>query len=464
MSSGLTQPDDYHQIAIVGGGIAGLTLALAFERLGIDYALFEAKESLAPNEGAGIGLLPTGLRVLDQLGLMEEIEKHTDPLKTFHYIDGHGKLLSSANAIGHYSSKIGYGGLFLERQKLLKIMSERLEGKGIVKTSTRVTSLKEEEDCVIITTSDGLQSKADLVIGADGVRSCVRKCIDASKPEECIHSDNYMSTRFACVYGISFPTVGVSEGHCFSLYRKDTTIIGFTGKGGVIFWLVVKDLGHEYPLSQAPRYSATEIDALCQSVVHLKISPITDFGKVYANRTTSVMICLEEGMTKLWHTNRMVIVGDAAHKMVPNAAMGANQAIESSATLVNEICKVFGASTDGRILAAALGSALARYQELREPRASEAQKRAGILCRAQLCHTGQAETMLEELPILSDGDWLFRAFMGFSEASMIESIPSTERARFYDTAVKEFLKKTKARQAGVLEVSNNVLMGLEYSN
>ena len=72
-----------------------------------------------------------------------------------------------------------------------------------------------------------------------------------------------MSTHFACVYGISSPTPGIAEGDCFSVYQESESILVLTGKGGVVFWFVFEDLGQSYPLSSAPRYAATDADAVC---------------------------------------------------------------------------------------------------------------------------------------------------------------------------------------------------------
>lgn len=105
MAPSTTQTIQHYQIAIVGGGIAGITLALSCERLGIKYALFEAHKDLAPNEGASIGLLPNGLRILEQLGVLEEIEQRTAPLKIWRHFDGNGNLLSTINALGFYPVK-----------------------------------------------------------------------------------------------------------------------------------------------------------------------------------------------------------------------------------------------------------------------------------------------------------------------------------------------------------------------
>ena len=124
-----------------------------------------------------------------------------------------------------------------------------------------------------------------------------------------------MYTNFACDYGISPPMEGILEGDTFLVYRKHATIIIFTGKDGIIFWFVVEDLGRAYPYADTPRYTSADVDALCQSVASVRLSPAIQFKDVYANRSVAVKVPLEEGMAKTWHTDRMVIVGDAAHKV-----------------------------------------------------------------------------------------------------------------------------------------------------
>lgn len=94
--------DRHYQVAIIGGGIAGLTLALILERTNISFVLWEAHASIAPDIGAGVGLLPNGLRIIDQLGLLGNIESQTVPQQTWHHIDGNGKALSVVEVHGFY--------------------------------------------------------------------------------------------------------------------------------------------------------------------------------------------------------------------------------------------------------------------------------------------------------------------------------------------------------------------------
>jgi len=68
------------RVIIVGGGIAGLTLANALQHAGIDYLLLEARADIAPQVGASIGLGPNGSRILDQLGCYNDIMALTVPI------------------------------------------------------------------------------------------------------------------------------------------------------------------------------------------------------------------------------------------------------------------------------------------------------------------------------------------------------------------------------------------------
>ncbi|CAJ0552559.1 Ff.00g006370.m01.CDS01 [Fusarium sp. VM40] len=454
MSPTATLEPKHCQVVIAGGGVAGITLALAFERMNIDYILFEAHSSLAPSEGASIGLLPNGLRILEQLGVLGEIEQQSVALQTWRHIDGDGNLISCTSALGHYPSKIGYGGLFLERQKLLEMMAGHLKNKDAIKTSARIVSLVEAKDKITVVTDEGFTVTADLVIGADGVRSVVRKHIGSWGPDDC------MTANFACVYGISKPTPGIVEGDCFSVYRKGASILGFTGKGGVVFWFVFEDLGRPWPLSEVPRYSEADADPVCQSVAHLKLDNGLRFADIYANRTVSRKVVLEEGMAKTWHSARAVLVGDAAHKMVPNAAMGANQAMESAVVLVNELRGVLASSSDNSFHHDILRAALARYTEQRKGRTTQVQQKAAMVCRAQLCHNGPAEAILKELPTLTDGDWLFRGFMGLADAPVLDDMPLSSRGLMYQKAVESLRNKAIARQKGELKATNLALFGL----
>lgn len=68
------------KVVIVGGSIAGLTLAHCLSKLGIDYVVLEKRHEVAPQEGASVGIMPNGGRILEQLGLFGNVERFVEPL------------------------------------------------------------------------------------------------------------------------------------------------------------------------------------------------------------------------------------------------------------------------------------------------------------------------------------------------------------------------------------------------
>lgn len=86
------------KVIIVGGSIAGLTLAHCLDANGIDYVVLERRDDIAPQVGASVSLMPNGSRILDQLGLFDEISENIEPCIFMQTWTGDGKLLSETNA------------------------------------------------------------------------------------------------------------------------------------------------------------------------------------------------------------------------------------------------------------------------------------------------------------------------------------------------------------------------------
>ncbi|KAB8237686.1 FAD/NAD(P)-binding domain-containing protein [Aspergillus alliaceus] len=444
----MANPKQHYEVAIAGGGIAGVTLALMLEKLNISYILFEGRDTLESDRGAGIGLQPNGLRILDQLGLVEDIEQATIPLRKWFSYDSEGNMMSDSSAMGQYREKIGYPVAFIERPKLLPIMVRRIQRTECVRTSARVTSIEETDNHVVVTTSSGLSVTADMVVGADGVRSAVRDHIDSSLPQKKIRSaDDYIGIGFSTVYGMSAPTEGIAPGERFAVYREQETIIGFTGKDGIVFWFVFENLNNDIPLSHAPRYTEAEAEALCQAVAHVRVTPRLKFGDLFKNRVMAVKIAVEEGVAKRWHTDRAVIVGDAACKTTPAGGQGANQAIESCAVLVNKLMEARKASVPGEKLPReAIKTAFASYAQVRAQSAAMTLERSRMVCSALLCIPGPAAAMVKDMLKLSDEDWLLRAFMALSTAPVLEDVELTARGHLYNKAVKAAQDETERRR------------------
>lgn len=87
------------RVIIAGGGISGLTLANALEKADIDYVLLEARDTIAPQVGASIGIFPNGARIIDQLGCLDLIVKDSCVLRMGRSRDKNGYQFNSQNGI-----------------------------------------------------------------------------------------------------------------------------------------------------------------------------------------------------------------------------------------------------------------------------------------------------------------------------------------------------------------------------
>lgn len=89
------------KVIIAGGSIAGLSLALMLEKNGIDFVVLEAYPSIAPQAGASIGVLPNGLRILDQLGCCDEVVDMAEyPVEKVLFRDSAGQTFWSLDDFG----------------------------------------------------------------------------------------------------------------------------------------------------------------------------------------------------------------------------------------------------------------------------------------------------------------------------------------------------------------------------
>jgi 2-polyprenyl-6-methoxyphenol hydroxylase-like FAD-dependent oxidoreductase len=167
------------KVLIVGGGIAGLTLANALEKLPlhIEYILLESKDHLAPQLGAGLALLPNGSRILDQLGLYDSLNTTPKAVMSSGLLDAYGRPLISerTDTAQLIAARMSYPFAWVERRILVQVLAAGLKRRGCIVTSKKVAAIEySEEEGTAVLCTDGSIYYGDTIIGADGIHSKIR--------------------------------------------------------------------------------------------------------------------------------------------------------------------------------------------------------------------------------------------------------------------------------------------------
>lgn len=163
------------KVAIVGGSVAGLALALHLEKLGIDYIVLEAYGEIAPQVGASIGLAPNGLKICQQLGFYDEVKDMSVSVADLVVRNGNGDIIWQHRLFEEIRKQHGYDLLFTERQKFLRAIQSNFQHLDRLLTNQRVVEIEQVGEKVHLHTNEGRMFEADIAIGADGIHSPMRK-------------------------------------------------------------------------------------------------------------------------------------------------------------------------------------------------------------------------------------------------------------------------------------------------
>ena len=167
------------KVAIVGGGMTGLTAALHLDRIGIDFVLLEAYGDITPEVGASLAMYPNFQRVANQLGILDDVRRESSELRSLSCHDIEGKFMFEHHVADDiHAATGGYGIATFTRAQLLRILYRHIseEGKKKIHTLKKVSRIEQlpGDEGVRLHIEGGETHDADVVIGADGTHSIVR--------------------------------------------------------------------------------------------------------------------------------------------------------------------------------------------------------------------------------------------------------------------------------------------------
>lgn len=334
---------------IVGGGIAGPVAAVALHKAGIDAAVYEAYADSAEGVGAFLGLGLNGIDALRAVDMDKPVLERGFATPRMVITNGNGKVLADFPNGGALAD--GTRAITITRPDLYAALRAEVLRRGIrVEHGKQLVDAHISTDRVQARFADGSTTEADLLIGADGLRSTVRRLIDPAAPEATYVG--FLNTG-GYAHGVDIPG---EEGVNYLVFGKRSFFGYIKAPNGDVWWFA----NPPRPSEPDPAELATIPPAQWRTyLIELFTDDAIPALEVidHTEHIFSGWITYDMPSVPTWHNHRMVIIGDAAHAVSPSAGQGASMAIEDAVTL--------GKCLRDRPLTP---DALARYEHLRRGR------------------------------------------------------------------------------------------------
>lgn len=300
---------------IVGGGIAGLTAAIALKKKGFQVLVVEGTSTIKP-VGAGLSLAANAMKALKHIGIANEVIKEGRKLTSFSLYNASGKLLKKGDTDPE-NSKHGISNFTIHRADLHRVLLSFLDPEEVI-LGKRSNSITKSENGYAISFEDGSIINCEHLIIAEGINSLLRK-----------HFDEKATLRFAgytCWRGIA---------NAEKLNLEETSETwGKEGRFGIVplahdlvYWFACKNASE--PSSIYKNFTLNDIQE--------------NFNAFHSNVQLVLANTKEEDV--IWNDisdlapidkyafDNAVLIGDAAHATTPNLGQGACMAIEDAAIL-----------------------------------------------------------------------------------------------------------------------------------
>jgi 2-polyprenyl-6-methoxyphenol hydroxylase-like FAD-dependent oxidoreductase len=306
-----------YDFIISGGGIAGLTTAIALQKEGYRVKVFERVKELK-EVGAGLGLGANAWKGLAYLGITEDLEMKCNIIENTKFLDQKGHIISNMGMDG-LNEKYGVASFTVHRADLLNILFSNLQ-LDTVEFGKRVVDYEQDEDEVTVYLDDGNVIKGDALIAADGIHSSVRKkCLPNVEPRysgyTCwravvkVPNENFAPKEFTETWG--------SKGRFGIVPLKDNQI----------YWFAC--VNAPYQSKSMSSFTTNDLHRLFQdyhSLIPELIQRTKDEELIWND-------IIDLNPIDRYAFGKILLIGDAAHATTPNMGQGAGQAIEDAIIL-----------------------------------------------------------------------------------------------------------------------------------
>jgi len=312
-------------ICIIGGGVAGLALAIGLHQRGVACEVVERDKDWKVYH-VGIIVQANFVRALNALGVGDAAVKAGYAYRGARFVDVNGNTIAELpgdTAVDGRPSDLG-----LTRPALHKVLTDKVKELGIpVRLGVTFTTMADYGDHVELGFSDGTSGSYDLVVGADGNYSAVRKAIFPEATPK-FTGQGVWRYNVPRPEGLEWSDIYIGNGHN-----------GFNGKAGycpltpdeMYIFAVIEEKGN-------PRFAP-------ETLAHEMRARLAGYGGILGEAAKTITdpalvvyrpleACI---MPDPWHKGRVVLIGDAAHSATPHLGQGAAMAVEDAVVLAEEL-------------------------------------------------------------------------------------------------------------------------------
>jgi 2-polyprenyl-6-methoxyphenol hydroxylase-like FAD-dependent oxidoreductase len=234
----------------------------------------------------------------------------------------------------------GYRGHIFHRRDLLKALYDSLpeESRAKVLVNKRVIAIETTANGVTVRSDDGGVEQGTIVLGADGAHSKVRDIMRdlalARSSDAVVNAEQPYLTTYRVMFGNAPLVAGVENGEVYEAHGDDASSQVFVGNGRMWFF-IYKRLAN--PTKTRASYTEKDMIDYAEEMGGKYVLPGHTLREIFAKRNGAGLTNLEEGIVENWSWDRIVLVGDAAHKVTPNIGWGYNSGIQDLVALINRL-------------------------------------------------------------------------------------------------------------------------------
>lgn len=338
------------KIAVVGGGYGGASAAKALSLLGADVTVYEQATRIR-EVGAGIGLRPSSMDLFRQWGIFDDIAAVTSASDYFEILNGTGEQIMVDSWPGMEDYEVKTHTHLIHRNDFIQALVGVLPD-GMVKVGHKLEKITDHGDRATLEFANGETAEADLVIGADGIKSTVRQQL---------FSDQQPVFAGERAYRV---VVDADAAHGLVV---DDNLRMYLGQGTKVYVLPLRHRGQmsfdvtalDPDGTWTPECTKEELLRTVEGFDERIVATARDLDLDQVN----IRSVYDIDPVDTWHSDCVALLGDAAHAMCHHQGQGANSAIMDAGGLAAALRE-----------AGSVKEALALYQANRKPETDELQK------------------------------------------------------------------------------------------